>query len=87
MIDVGAADVHRVIGAEYEGSLDGVLEAYNGALRRVFLVCVVACCLTLLGALGVEWVSVKKGKKVDKKDEQGQRAGSVAEGDGKVQAK
>ncbi|KAK1760409.1 major facilitator superfamily domain-containing protein [Echria macrotheca] len=37
-----------------------VLEAYNEALRRVLLVALVLACLTVLGALAMEWKSVRK---------------------------
>ncbi|KXT14291.1 hypothetical protein AC579_8421 [Pseudocercospora musae] len=42
------------------GLHNAVLYAYNSALRRTFLVGVIVACLTIVGALGMEWRSVKK---------------------------
>jgi hypothetical protein len=42
--------------------LPAVLAAYNGALTNTFYAAVVLSCLTMIGALGMEWKSVKKGK-------------------------
>ncbi|KAI8683363.1 MFS domain-containing protein [Fusarium keratoplasticum] len=39
-----------------------VLEAYNAALRRCFMVCVILAPLTILGAVGMEWKNVRQGK-------------------------
>lgn len=62
VVDVGAADVHDVFAKEHPESLNGVLEAYDGALRKVFLISLVLSCLTVFGCVGIEWVSVKKHK-------------------------
>lgn len=37
-----------------------VISAYNEALRQVFLVGLILACLTILGALAMEWRSVKR---------------------------
>lgn len=37
-----------------------VISAYNDALRKIFIAGLVMACLTFLGALGMEWKSVKK---------------------------
>lgn len=37
-----------------------VISAYNDALRKIFISALVMACLTFLGALGMEWKSVKK---------------------------
>jgi hypothetical protein len=63
------ADCGRVVGiglgqlrSEFaDGVLEGVLRVYNGALTRTFYVAVVMVCLAVLGAVGVRWVSVKRG--------------------------
>jgi len=55
-----------------------VLIAYNDSLRKVFQVAVIMTCLTIFGALALEWRSVKKN--VQKKDA---GSGSEAE-DGKA---
>ena len=38
------------------------IEAYNGAVVRTFEVALVLSCLSLVGALGMEWKSVKEGE-------------------------
>lgn len=61
-----------------------VLSAYNESLRVVLQVGLVMTCLTLLGALALEWRSVKS-KKPQKTDEHNAaEEGAVAEKDGKV---
>lgn len=42
--------------------LPAVLAAYNGALTNTFYAAVALSCLTMIGALGMEWKSVKKDK-------------------------
>ncbi len=45
------------------GSLEGVLVAYNDALTNAYYVSVAMAALSIVGALGMEWKSVK-GKKI-----------------------
>jgi len=59
----GAAGLREVVGKEWIG---GVLLAYNEAVTRVFVVSLVMACLTVVGALGMEWRSVKEGKEKEK---------------------
>ncbi|EOO01077.1 putative mfs aflatoxin efflux protein [Phaeoacremonium minimum UCRPA7] len=49
------------------------LIAYNESLRHVFLVGLILVCLTSLGAVGIEWRTVKKNlkKSGEKKEEEG----------------
>lgn len=49
------------------------LIAYNESLRHVFLVGLILVCLTSLGAMGIEWRTVKKNlkKSGEKKEEEG----------------
>lgn len=56
-----------------------VLVVYNAALRRVFQVGLVMTCLTLLGAVAMEWRSVKS-KKPATKDKTGEDAGEAEKG-------
>ncbi|KAL2880978.1 hypothetical protein SGCOL_003631 [Colletotrichum sp. CLE4] len=44
-----------------------VLEAYNGALRVVFVVALVMVCSVFIGAAGMEWKSVKKEQQAKQK--------------------
>lgn len=45
-------------------SVDGVLTAYNNALTQTYYVSVAMAALSIFGALGMEWKSVK-GKKIE----------------------
>lgn len=42
-----------------------ILEAFNDAITRVYIVSIVASSLTLFGSLAMEWRSVKKGKNAE----------------------
>ena len=53
----GATELLRLIPAEY---YTAALEAYNDSLRVCFQVGLIMACLSILGALGMEWRSVKK---------------------------
>lgn len=53
----GATDLVTSVPAEY---LTTVLKAYSIALDRVFYIAVAFACLGSLGALGLEWKSIKK---------------------------
>ncbi|GKT84542.1 MFS aflatoxin efflux pump [Colletotrichum tofieldiae] len=60
-----------------------VLEAYNDALRVVFVVGLVLVCSVLIGACGMEWKSVKKGQQAKmkaKEDAEAAEAGAVVGG-------
>jgi hypothetical protein len=48
--------------------LPAVLEVYNHALRQVFLISAGLSSAAILGALGLEWKSVKKDNKGAAKD-------------------
>lgn len=61
IVNTGATDLRDLVPVD---QLAAVLEVYNGALRQVFLVSVGLSAVTILGALGLEWKSVKKGGKV-----------------------
>jgi len=52
VVDVGGADVHAAFAKQYPDSLNGVLEAYDGALRKVFFISLVLSCLTVFGCVG-----------------------------------
>lgn len=61
VLATGATQLKTVIGNEY---LSRVLTAYNDALTQCFYVGVAMACLSAVGALAVEWKSVK-GKKIE----------------------
>jgi len=53
----GATELLELIPAEYHAA---ALEAYNESLRGCFQLGLILACLSILGALGMEWRSVKK---------------------------
>ncbi|MCJ1395270.1 hypothetical protein MMC18_008154 [Xylographa bjoerkii] len=55
----GATDLFNIIPPQYHTA---ALEAYNDSLRVCFQVALILACLSILGALGMEWRSVKKNK-------------------------
>ena len=61
VLDTGATSLRTAVDF---GSLEGVLVAYNDALIHAYYVSVAMAGLSLIGALGMEWKSVK-GKKVE----------------------
>lgn len=64
-----------------------VLDAYNEALRRVFQVALILTCLTIFGALALEWRSVKEKKnKQGHAAEEGTAAGKESELETETQA-
>lgn len=61
IVQSGATHLRREVPAAY---LPQVLVAYNAALVKTFQVALCLSCLTLLGAVGMEWRSVKNKKVV-----------------------
>jgi hypothetical protein len=62
---------------------DTVLDSYNEALRKVFQVGLIMSCLTLLGAVCLEWKSIKKEQsKADSENKGTARGEKTAEGEG-----
>lgn len=68
IVDVGASDLFKAVQTKYPTKLNAVLDAYNTALRQVFLISVVLMCLTVIGAAAMEWKSVKAKKDAAKQD-------------------
>jgi hypothetical protein len=60
VLGTGATEIRDVVA---EGVLGGVLGAYDGALREVFLVAAIMAAIGLVPALAMEWKSVKKDQK------------------------
>ena len=56
ILNTGATELRRIVPAH---DLQGVLVAYNSALRQVFVVATAMACLAALGAFSLEWRSVK----------------------------
>ena len=61
IMNVGATQLTNMVSSEY---LDGVRTAYNDALTNTWYACVAMSALGIIGAIGLEWRSVK-GKKLD----------------------
>ena len=61
VLSTGATSLRKAVDS---GSLEGVLIAYNDALVHAYYVSVAIAALSIIGALGMEWKSVK-GKKRD----------------------
>ena len=55
----GATDIRSIVPP---GMLEAVLTAYNNALRNAFYIALAMSCCSLVGALTMEWKSVKKGE-------------------------
>ena len=77
----GATELLNLIPAQYHLA---ALEAYNYSLRRCFQVGLIMACLCLVGALGMEWRSVKKNLPPKKPDgeraaEEGKSQGALSE--------
>ncbi|CAG9962919.1 unnamed protein product [Clonostachys byssicola] len=61
VLDHGASGLKAAVTTQYgDASAQAVLAAYNDAIQRCFLICVILSCLTIFGGLTMEWVSVKK---------------------------
>lgn len=59
VLATGATDLRSVVKPEFIGA---VIEVYNDSLVRAFKLATALACLTAVGALGMEWRSVKKGE-------------------------
>jgi len=64
VLSTGATSLKGAITAKDPSSLPGVLSAYNNAVTQTFYVSVAMASLSIVGALGMEWKSVK-GKKLE----------------------
>lgn len=60
VVNTGATDIRHVVNPS---NLPGVLVAYNEALRKTFTVVLAMSCLSIIGALCIEWKSIKPSKK------------------------
>ena len=68
--ELGAGGIHATVGEKYgKEALDAVVEAYDRAVGRVFLICLVLACLSVPAALGMEWVNVKKERQREVEEE------------------
>jgi MFS family permease len=73
----GATELLNLIPAKYHAT---ALDAYNDSLRMCFQVALIMACLSILGALGMEWRTVKKNLPPKKPD--GERTAEEGKGQG-----
>lgn len=59
IVSTGATDLRNVLSAD---ELSNVLNAYNGALVKAFIVALAMSCFSIFGSSVIEWKSVKKVK-------------------------
>jgi hypothetical protein len=59
VLNTGATDLRKVVKVE---DLGAVVDAYSFACTRVFVLGAALSACMMIGALGVEWKSIKKGK-------------------------
>jgi len=64
VLKTGATELSKAVTAQDPSLLHGVLSSYNDALDQTYYVAVALACLSIFGALGIEWKSVK-GKKLE----------------------
>ncbi|KAE8140854.1 putative efflux pump antibiotic resistance protein [Aspergillus pseudotamarii] len=73
VLQSGATDLRRTVTQAVSGPADTivtqVLEIYNNAVVQTFVVALALACVAILGALGVEWRSVKDKPKEPKSEE------------------
>ena len=67
--NTGATSIRNVVNTS---NLRGVLVAYNGALTKTFTVAVALSCLSIIGALCIEWKNIKPPKKQVSEIEKGE---------------
>jgi len=61
VVSNGVSGLVALITEKYGAAMvEGVLEAYNAALRKCFMVCIILASTTILGAAGMEWKNVKQ---------------------------
>jgi hypothetical protein len=64
VLTIGATNIQTYLAANKPQYLPGVIQAYNDALIKAFTVATAMAALSIVGAVTVEWKSVK-GKKVE----------------------
>ncbi|KAK6528581.1 hypothetical protein TWF281_009820 [Arthrobotrys megalospora] len=70
VIHTGATQLKDVVAPQY---LPQVWSAYNTAIVNVFYVAVALCCASIIGSLGMEWVSTRKHIDAPKEKEEGEQ--------------
>ena len=64
VLQAGATELQQTVKQSGIDNTDGVLalvlEVYNDAIIRTFVLALVLACISILGAIGVEWRTVKR---------------------------
>lgn len=69
IISAGATGIRNIVSSD---SLPLVLQEYNAAVRKVFIIGTVIGALSFVASLGLEWKSIKeKGPSLDKVEQVG----------------
>lgn len=77
IIDHGASELASAMSVIYNSeTVKGILEAYNLALKSVWLLLLVLSCLGTLGAAGVKWNKIERPQKQAQKPSQEPAQGS-----------
>ena len=80
VVDAGATDLRTMVAARF---LPRVLVAYNAALRDTFYLVTALTCVTIVGALAMEWKSINKDRERDGAKKAAAAAEKAASEDGK----
>ncbi|KAF2655665.1 putative aflatoxin efflux pump [Lophiostoma macrostomum CBS 122681] len=75
VVQLGATEIRKVVPEQY---LAQVLVAYRSGLQKAFYLAVGLACVGMIGAVSVEWRSVKEGKETDAAKTQGDDGGEKA---------
>jgi hypothetical protein len=57
ILNTGATELGNVVASEH---MNTILHAYNAAIDSTFLVAAVVAAISILGALGMEWISIRQ---------------------------
>lgn len=57
ILDTGATELRNAVASEH---LNTLLQAYNAAIDSTFLVAAIVAAVSVLGALGMEWISIRQ---------------------------
>lgn len=68
ILQTGATDLRKVVPAE---KMAAVLQAYNHALSRTYIVALVVCCLSFVVGLGMPWINIRRSQQGGNHGEKG----------------
>lgn len=77
ILQAGATEVQQIVERAVFGKADEVvalvLEVYNEAIVQTFVLALALACISILGAIGVEWRTVKSPQQVDSTEQDVER--------------